>query len=138
MFRDSCLRFDQALEVVSAQAKTILTEVYEFERSMVIGPVEIVGNRLFVIAWWITNSVLSRREEHHGKGYVCVVMPDKGGLITWWVESKRIVANKREWKAHGFTIVSIEETLDTIKGLQNDLTSGMWADAVAWIRRCGF
>lgn len=137
MLRDACLRFEQALEAVSAQCKAMLIELDEFERDIVIRPVEIVGKRLLVIACWIAMSVLSRYEEHGGKGHACVVMADEGGLITWWVESKRIVANKREWKAHGFTILSIEETFNTIKGLQNDLPSGMWADVVAWIKRCG-
>jgi len=137
MFSDSCLRFDQALEVVSAQAKTILTEFNEFETSMVIGPVEIVGNRLLVIACWIVWSVLALYEEHGRKGYMCVVIMENGKLVPYWFEDKRIVANKNWWKSQGMMMLSVQEALSIIQGLMGKITLGNWVDVVSWINRHG-
>lgn len=136
-FLDVYLSLEQGLEEVSKQCKAVFTEFYEFKSNMALWPVEIVGRRLCVIACWIASSVLARREEHHGKGYACVVILEKGELITWWVENKRIVANKNWWKSQGITILSIEETLDMISELVSELGSGNWSDVVSWIKRCG-
>lgn len=137
MFQDLYLSLEQGLEEVSRQCKAVLTEFDEFESNMALQPVEIVGRRLYVIACWIASSVLARREEHHGKGYACVVILEKGELITWWVENKSIVANTSWWKAQGITILSIEESLDMISELVSELGSGNWSDVVSWINKCG-
>lgn len=136
-FQDIYISLEQGLEEVSKQCKAVLTEFHEFESHMVLQPVETVGRRLYVIACWTASSVLARREEHRGKGYVYVVIMEDGQLIPSWFKNKLTVADKKWWKAQGSTILSIEETLDMISELARKLGSGDWSDVVSWIKRCG-
>lgn len=137
MFQDVYLRFDQDLEEVSKQAKTMLTELNELETSMVISPVEIVGKRLLAIAYWIARSALALYEEHGRKGYMCVVIMENGKLVPYWFEDKRIVANKNWWKSQGMMMLSVQEALSIIQGLMGKITLGNWVDVVSWINRHG-
>ena len=137
VLQDICHRFERNLEEVSRQWKTILIDLDEFERTLDFKPVEIVGKRLFVIAWWVKSSALALYEAHGGNGYVSVVIMENGKLIPYWFENKLTVADKKWWKAHDCTILSIEETINTIKELQHDMASGNWADVVIWINRHG-
>ena len=137
VLQDICHRFERSLEEVSRQCETMLIDLDEFERTLDFKPVEIVGKRLLVVAYWIKMSELTRYEEHGGKGYVYVVIMENGKLVPYWFENKLTVADKKWWKSHGSTILSIEETINTIEGLQHDMVSGRWTDVVEWIRRCG-
>jgi hypothetical protein len=113
----------------------MLIDLYEFERTIVVKPVEIVGKRLLVIAYWITSSVLARYEEHGRKGYMCVVIMENGKLVPYWFENKRIVANRNWWKSQGLMMLSVQEALCIIQGLMDKLTLGKWVDVVSWINR---
>ena len=137
VLKDICHRFEQILKESSRQCESMLADLDELERNMVIKPIEIVGNRLLVIAYWAQSLALERYEEHGGKGYVYVVIMKDGQLIPSWFKNKLTVADKKWWKTQSSTILSIDETINTIKGLQHDMASGMWADVVEWIRRCG-
>jgi len=138
VLKDKCHRFERILKESSRQCESMLVDLDQLERNMVIKPIEIVGNRLLVIAYWVQSLALERYEEHGGKGYVYVVIMENDKLVPYWFENKLTVADKKWWKANGYTIISIDETINTIKGLQHDMASGMWADVVEWIRRCGF
>ncbi len=137
VLQDICHRFERSLEEVSRQCETMLIDLDEFERTLDFKPVEIVGKRLIVIAWWVKSSALALYEAHGGNGYVSVVIMENGKLVPHWFENKFTVADKKWWKAHGYTLLSIEETINTIKRLQHDLASGNWADVVSWINRHG-
>lgn len=137
VLQDIYHKFEQILEEVSRQCETMLIDLDEFERTIVIKPVEIVGNRLFVIACWITSSVLALYEEHGRKGYMCVVIMENGKLVPYWFENKRIVANKNWWKSQGLMMLSVQEALSIIQGLMDKLTLGNWVDVVSWINRHG-
>ena len=135
VLQDICHRFEQSLEEVSRQCETMLIDLDEFERTIVVKPVEIVGKRLLVIAYWITSSVLALYEEHGRKGYMCVVIMENGKLVPYWFENRRIVASKNWWKSQGLMMLSLQEALCIIQGLMDRLTSGNWVDVVSWINR---
>ena len=137
MLQDICHRFERSLEEVSRQCETMLIDLDEFERTLDFKPVEIVGKRLIVIAWWVKSSALALYEAHGGKGCVYVVIMENGKLVPYWFENKFTVADKKWWKAHGSPILSIEEAINTIEGLQHDMASGNWVDVVSWINRHG-
>ena len=134
-FQDVCLRLKQDLSEVDSQCECMLTELDEFEKTMAVKPVEIVGKRLFVIACWITGSVLALYEEHGRKGYMCVVIMENGKLVPYWFENRRIVASKNWWKSQGLMMLSVQEALCIIQGLMDKLTLGNWVDVVSWINR---
>ena len=137
VLKDICHRFEQILKESSRQCESMLADLDELERNMVIKPVEIVGNRLFVIAWWVKSSALALYEAHGGNGYVYVVIMENGKLVPYWFENKLTVADKKWWKAQGLMMLSVQEALSIIQELIGKLTLGNWVDVVSWINRHG-
>ncbi len=138
MLQDICYRFEQTLEKSSRQCESMLTDLDEFESKVILLPIEMVGRRLLVIAYWITSSVQALEEKHGGKGYACVIITKDGQLVPYWFENKLTVADKKWWESQGLTVLSVQEAHSIIKGLIGKLTSGMWVDVVSWISRSGF
>ena len=119
---------------IKKQCQTLRQEIAEFANILLTSPAEMLKLRLEAMLLQIMIQAHNLSEQHHGKGYVFVMMSD-GGLVIRWAEKEYSAEDKEDFKSRGYHIVSPETVAKATEVLSEKVNSGQLAEAVGWINR---
>lgn len=117
--------------------RTRLASLDRFENYVNTCLVARLAHRLVVLTWWVGWKAELLSREHKGEGYVCLFLSEKEGLFAYWVEKPELVANKAGFQASGYTVLSQTEFIDIVMAMNQEWSSGNWANVVDWMNRYG-
>ena len=135
--RESCGQLEKVLADVHEACRATLDKVDAFEVYITRCAALALTCKLAILALCIDARRQDLYQYHGVKGYVFVVMSESEGMYLYWVEKAKIVADRGQYAARGFTIESVEEAIQLICKAIVDLHSGKWAAVLDWFRKYG-
>jgi len=119
---------------INRQCEGLRQDIVEFVTIVSTLPAQMVKLRLTVMTYNIVIQVRNLLKQHHGNGYVFVMMNDTG-LGIYWVEKEYSAEDKENFKRHGYLITSPEAMGKVAEQLSEKVDSGELAEAVDWLKR---
>jgi len=119
---------------ISKRCQTLQQEITEFANIVSKLPAAMVRLRLKTMARQIMIQAMNLSEQHHGDGYVFVMIGHRV-LGIHWAKKEYSAKTKEDLRRQGYLITSAETMEKVAEELSEKVDSGELAEAVDWINR---
>ena len=135
--QSGCDDLVQVLSRVEARCRDVLACVEMFDGYVGSHLRNRLLRRLAILAIWTKSRTELLYRDHRGQGHVTVFLTERDGVITEWVETERLVADRSWYASRGVTVVTVAEFIGILGVLVEELAAGNWEKVVMWLNTYG-
>lgn len=135
--QDACTELGQRLNQAEGECQAILASLSDYKGYAELYVISNLVKKLLILDQLVLSETNRLYKEHQGKGYVCVFLNERDGLVPYWVEDEKLIADKARWASYGSIVTSPEATLYFIRQLGEHFESDDWPTVVDWLRKYG-
>jgi len=139
--QDICREFEGTLSELSTKCHLIISGLQRLNSYFGSYAIDELRCNLGLIALWVKVVAVLMHCDHKLQGHMCVLVSISGGITVAWIEKQTLVANKLNWRAYGYEVLSTDEfdrmmntMIDTMIE-KRDCSS--WAKSVQWLNNYG-
>jgi len=124
------------LAEVETQCRLITNAVHDFD-SLIKSHGLNIKIKLEILRDWIISSEEEVYLKHQNQGYVWISRTKENGITMQWFNENEEFIKKASYKSWGKTAFSSSELIEVILRLEQEVTEGRWANAIAWLNLYG-
>ena len=131
--QDICREFEETLSELSTKCHLIMSGLQKLDSYFGSYAIDELRRNLVHTAIWVKIVAVLMHCDHKLQGYVCVLMGIRGGITMVWLEKQTLVANKLNWRAYGYEVLSTDEFDGMINAMIEKLDCSTWANSLQWL-----